>query len=204
MGGASKQAVLPKYPELIGPLSTSPFSKTYSSYPPGAFLFVDLPRLRARSRKAVRSSSHLVAGVSSVSLSSSWEVFICVSTRVATRPASRSMSETGGVLCSARGGFVFGVAVLRLTQGERAAGGTVVTAVSAIARRWFAAGSGKAGMESGVDALRALDARGRLSEVNNVCGKGSSSRRSGHARWGHRRQADNDTLFAGGTCEIRN
>ena len=71
------------------------------------------------------------------------------------------------------------------------------------ARCWFPTSSGATRVESGVDAICALYARGRLGKINNVSGQGSRNRRDRHTWWGHRRQEDNNPFLAGGTCKVR-
>ena len=111
--------------------------------------------------------------------------------------------DVSSFLSARGGGLVFWVAVLRLTRGKRAAGGTMVTAVRTDARRGFAAGSGEAGVESGMDIVCALHARGRLGKVNNVSGKGSRSRRGGDTWWGDWWRANDNAFLAGGARNIR-
>ena len=78
----------------------------------------------------------------------------------------------------------------------------MVTAVRADARSGFAAGSGEAGVESRMDTVCALYARGRLGKVNDVSGKGSRSRQGRDTRWGDWRRANDNTFLAGSACEI--
>ena len=78
----------------------------------------------------------------------------------------------------------------------------MVTAVRADARSGFAASSGEAGVESGIDTVRALYAQGRRGKVNDVSGKGSRSRQGRDTRWGDWRRANDNTFLAGSACEI--
>ena len=65
-------------------------------------------------------------------------------------------------------------------------------------------GSGEAGVEGGMNTVRALHARGRLGKVIHVSSsKGSRSRR-GVSAWGcDWRRANDDSFLAGSTCEFR-